>query len=446
MTGFTIVSVDSDLPVLRAAAGLPEIGAGTELDPHFSLGRGAFAEVISVTMPGTTVALALKRFSPGVSDTARTGELIAELHRRLSTLPPSVWLRSCAGVPLWFGQISEDGGAPLPALLSFDLRAVGYVSLEEILDDGCAGLLSMDLGDRIELARSFAEGAAVFEDLGLLHSDINPPNLFVDLDNRRVALIDVDGGALAGVGDGIPEACGKADDFLAPELADQTSAAGVSVSSERWSYGITVSYLLLGTHPLYFLRSLGGKVIDEYQHSFVWPDVDLASDLVSDGAAIDYPAWKADVDQLPSEITNQVRNLLAGHADPSLRPSAWSWALALQPGPPWFEVISAATTVTAGRDVEVTWWAPRASTVTVAGVTGLPARGSALIPVAASGPIRLEAANSYGTAEGWTDPVAVFRGPPSPILRVPRFMPSALPRIRLPAPLLLTGSQPWRQS
>jgi serine/threonine protein kinase len=298
----------------------------------------------------------------------------------------------------------------------------------------------MDLGDRIELARSFAETAALFEDLEFLHSDINPPNLFVDLDNLRVAVIDVDGGALVGVGDGVPEACGKSDDFLAPELADPTSGATVTAFSERWSYGITVSYLLLGTHPIFFLRSLGGRVIEEYQDSFTWPDVDLASDLVNEGIAADYPVWKADVEQLSGEVAEHFRTLLAGHADPSLRPSAWGWALALQPGPPWFEEISASGAVMVGGKVPVSWWAPRASSVTVAGITGLPARGSLLVAVAASGPIRLEAANAYGTTESWTDPVAVFRAlPPPPLLRVPRLRPPALPRLRLPTPPLPAG-------
>lgn len=426
-----MVSVDSDLAVLRAEAGLADIAAGTKLDRHSCLGQGAFAEVISVSVAATTVPLALKRFTED-SSAVRAARLVAQLHGRLSGLAPAVWLRSCAGMPFWSGALSENGGTPFSALVSLDLRAVGYLSLEEILDEGCAGLLGMDLGDRLELARSFAETATVFEDLGLLHADINPPNLFVDLDNRRVALIDSDGGAMVGVGDGIPEACGKADDFLAPELADPTSTVAVSVTSERWSYGISVCYLLLGTHPLFFLRSLGAQVIGEYQQSFIWPDVDLASDLVSDGTAADYPDWKLDADQLHGEVADQIRCLIAGHADPTLRPTALAWTLALQPGPPWFDTISVTTTTPAGGNVEVTWWAPRASTVTVAGVTGLPARGSTLVTVTTSGPIRLEAANSYGTAEGWTDPIAVLRDLTPPVLRLPRLVLPTTPRIEAP--------------
>lgn len=412
MSGCTIVSVTSELPALRNDLGAAALRVGDRLELTGQVGVGGFGEVAGAR-PGFGVGLPLvvKTLIPGIGDPSKAIRIVSELHRRLNNRSTPDWVERAKGFPYWSGSIRHDDGRVVPAFVSVDLNGLGYIALEEILDAGGGPLLELELIQRVELAMRFAATAALFEELGFVHADLNAPNIFVHLDESDVAVIDVDGGALLCSGDDMPTANGKADEFLAPELGDPLAAVPVNEESERWSQGITLSYLLLGTHPLFFLRSLGSVVIDQYLARFVWPAIDPHCDLVLPENAAPYTEWLEEVEELPSELLQVFRTLLAGFNVPSHRPSGWDWMLALQAGTPFFEEVSVSDATVVGDPVTVSWWAPWAASVEVGGQVGLPARGTVSVFLAITGPISLVARNAFGTAEASTASVAVLRVP-----------------------------------
>jgi hypothetical protein len=440
---YRVVTTTSSCDGLRRRVGGPEVRDGDTIECADTIGSGKFGVVAGVTVVGRPGRPAvLKRlFAP--ADGALTGlRVVADLHRALNRLPDLEWAAHGFGVPYWAGEVEAADGTRGVGLLGVDLRDLGYVSLEDVIEARGASLFDLSLDDRSQLAASFAEGQALLERIRFLHADINPPNVFVNLPARAAAFIDVDGGALQQSGHERPTAAGKIDDFLAPELGGP-GPGSVCRASEQWSVGVGVGYLLLGAHPLFFLRNLGRNVVREYLDNFHWPEIDQASDLFSDQRSDAYGPWLEEVRQLPGETRELFQRMLAGYDDPVLRPSAWDWAMALQGGPPWFERVTVVTPVVLGRTTTVAWWAPRAASVSVDDLTGLPPRGAVEIEVRRTGPLSLVASNLFGTCRMESDVVTVVTFPAPAGLAVPVPVPVVSPSlVRQPKPSVPVSSVP----
>lgn len=396
MERLRIETVVSQLPALAAATGCPVLAAGDELLVDDVAEAGAFG-VVRRGRPasGPTADLVVKRFGLRPVDADRALRVVAELHRRLSERPVVEWRDAAWGLPYLAARVRTDAGAVMAATVGLNLCTRGFVSLETVLDQRLDDLLALPLVERLRLAADFATGQALWETVGLVHSDVNPPNLFVDLTARRAVVIDFDGGGLQGGPDEQPATRGKSDDFAAPEIG---TGSPITPETERWSTGIAVSYLLLGTHPLFFLRAFSLQTLAAYRARWNWPDMDPAATLAADGVAGDYQGWREEIDQLSSECCGLFRALIDSADGNRPRPSPLDWLLGLQPSPPWFQDLQIPAVAVAGEVFTVSWWAPLAASVEVAGATGLAARGSCRLRLRSGGRIVLRAVNPAGTA------------------------------------------------
>jgi serine/threonine protein kinase len=344
----------------------------------------------------------------------------------LETLGHTDWQAHLIGLPYWVGKVRGDDGTSLTALVSVDVRGLGYDSLENVLEAGAETILTLPLDARMRLASSFVSAQSLFEDIGFVHADMNPPNLFLNPHARDAVLVDFDGGAFVSEGQ-VPAAWGKVDDFLAPELMEVSANTGalIGVESERWSVGIAISYLLLGAHPLFFLRSLGRDVVSSYRQQYVWPAVDPTSDLVLTDNLPAYGPWLNEVKQLPVEVRETFYRLVDGYGSPATRPGPFEWAVALQDGKPWFESVSVTgAPVLAGDSVTISWWAPRAASVMIGHLGKFDARGSVEMTLFRTQAISLVASNLFGETSTTTQEVTVLSAPslpPGMLAQRPRF-------------------------
>jgi serine/threonine protein kinase len=82
------------------------------------------------------------------------------------------------------------------------MRRVTGKPLNKILDDvnDLNAYINLSWANRIELCRQFVEGMHILYSLRIIHADLNGQNLMIDMAQGTLAIIDCDGGAVAGTG------------------------------------------------------------------------------------------------------------------------------------------------------------------------------------------------------------------------------------------------------
>ncbi len=158
---------------------------------------------------------------------------------------------------------------------------------------------------------------------GLAHSDLSPNNIMVDSANGTLNLIDLDGLVVPGF---LPPQVLGTPDYIAPEVLS-ARVSGPSIASDRHALAVLLYQLLLFRHPL-----KGPKVYS--------PDVeeDERLSLGETALYIDHPVDKTNRPKRsfwPTSLLGQTlknlfeRSFMRGLTDPSARPSAGEWELAL---------------------------------------------------------------------------------------------------------------------
>lgn len=445
-------------------ADLPRAGAVIKLGED--VGRGGFATVFAVeSVDGVAPSRPLlakvfddsalrgvkgggERIAAGVSD------LIARLEGRVD----DDWLDLLLALPFCIVFADRQGQISLTGLM-LDLRALGYEPSPFGDTAEMARYLARPLVDRQELAASFARKAELFEDVGLVHGDLNGQNLLVSYSKRDIQVIDFDAGVLVVRGDEYPLTPGKPDGFMPPEVKQPSAPGQIDISafvppSERWSVACIVGYLLFGSHPAFFLEEISAASIRDYARAVPgWPEIDPHSALftsTSENRAA-YPKMRAVFDSLPDEVVATFRQLFAAGLSADHRPAASEWirTLTILRSPPRFiEVVTDGACVIASMPVTVTWRAEGTASVEVRVVYprgearslgAFPGAGSASVELPESAGFVLTACNSYGEVHAVAGPIRVL---PAPALAVNR---PTRPSIGRP-PVDWPRSAPYRHS
>lgn len=174
----------------------------------------------------------------------------------------------------------------------------------------------------------------------VIHSDINPSNLFIKLNTEELILLDLDSGCVIGKSEATT--FGKIGDFLAPEIMSQIIQAQKvnkvptpkgTLESDLWAVGVAISYLIFVRHPLCIFKAINQNTYSEYKSKFTWPDFNPSESYINKNSikyfeevvikVLNHPAFK-ELKQLFSKLIND------GYDDPDKRPSSENWINAIQ--------------------------------------------------------------------------------------------------------------------
>jgi len=451
VTTLTVTATLSVAESLRVSVNGPAVTVGTVLRVGAEIGSGGFGTVSACTVAGASApagAIVVKQFSGNGADPRRNADVVADLHRALELLTTD-WTPHCWGVPYWVGNVISATGQQGVAWVGADLSARGFEPLADLLEDRQDDLIAQPLPRRLELVAHFAAGQVVRDAAGFVHADINPENVFVNLATGHVQVIDVDSGVVRWAGTELPLTTGKADEFLAPEIINAAGVPDITVvgpDSERWATGLTACILLLGVHPLFFLRTLGPVAIAGYAQRYTWPVIAPHDPLYQPTNDAFYRGWRRTVDQLPDTVTGVIQQLLGpGYTTPALRPDPQAWLDSLTAEPPTIELISYPRVVHQHTAFAISWTTHRAATVELTSSRNprrygpYPPNGVAQIVLSATGDtITLTARNAFGETTATTDAILVLRRPALPQSLTPSVHP-ARPSL---APLAVSAVRP----
>jgi serine/threonine protein kinase len=209
------------------------------------------------------------------------------------------------------------------------MRRVRGKTLHQILDDvhDLNAYINLPWTNRLELCRQFVEGMHILYSLRIVHADLNGQNLMIDMAQGQLAIIDLDGGTVAGTGL-TPVTIGKLEPgWLAPEIMmklAQTTARQqipVGIAVDLWATACGVHHLLLGLAPFFFMAQQAQ--IADYLSRYTWPQLRGLQGISTHNA----PAFGY-YERVYQQ--NPVKRLLEfafqrGYLDPAQRPTAYQW-------------------------------------------------------------------------------------------------------------------------
>lgn len=195
------------------------------------LGRGGLtetfvADVVSATSARRARRAVVKRLHPNLADDRAAIARVAEEARVLASL-------DSPRIPELIG-VGEDGGLPFLAMTYIEgcpVIELGAVSWQETLAIG------LDLADALACAHA----------AGVVHRDLSGRNVLVDADGRA-ALVDF-GVARADDRARITRS-GAVVGTPASMSPEQARGEPAQPSSDVWAWGVLLSTLLTGAHPL----------------------------------------------------------------------------------------------------------------------------------------------------------------------------------------------------
>lgn len=207
------------------------------------------------------------------------------------------------------------------------MRKVAGQSFGQILEDDLNAYINLSWKQRIEFCRQFVEGMHVLYSLRVIHADLNGQHLMLDMSQRTLAILDLDGGAVAGTGTA-PVVIGKWEPgWLAPQimaaLARTTARQpiNVTIQADLWSVACGVHHLLFGLSPFFFLAQQ--PQIARYLATYQWPQLSGLDGLaIQNRHAFDY--YKRAYQQSPAHRLLEF-SFRRGYLDPAQRPIAYQW-------------------------------------------------------------------------------------------------------------------------
>jgi serine/threonine protein kinase len=424
---------------------------GTTLRLGRKVGAGGFATVFTVESidgkPPSRPLLAKVFHDSALSAVPGGAQRIAKgigaLIDKLEQLPADRWCYELLALPYCVAFARWKGRSALVALM-LDLGALGYEACPLGDTDELKRYLARTVDERQELARAFAEKAALLEEVGLVHADLNRENLLVRYTPPDVQVLDVDAGVLIERGDERPLTPGKTDGFMPPEIKQPDAPGQIDLdayvpAAERWSIGCLVGYLLFAAHPVFYLEEISAASIAAYATERPgWPVIDQRSPLftTADENRVAYPNMLSLFEDVPTEVGRTFQKLFFAGPDADSRPTASEWCEALstmRTPPELIDLQLDAACVLAGMSVTLSWQTKRAAAVEVwlteAGrsprlLGSVPTTGSLALPLERDSSIELVARNSYGEVRQVAGTVCVLPMPAITRYRIPRPRPA----------------------
>ena len=220
-----------DLGFLAPAQGADEIG---RLGPYRILGvvgAGGMGIVFRAHDPHLERIVALKVMLPGLAASATARQ------RFLREARAAAAIQHDRVVAVY--QVGEDRGVPYLAMPF--LRG-------ESLDTRLQRETRLEVREALRITAQAAEGLAAIHDLGLIHRDIKPGNLFLEGDGARVKILDFGLARATGAETQLTQegSIVGSPAFMAPEQASRTPLDG---RADLFSLGCVLYLMLTGALP-----------------------------------------------------------------------------------------------------------------------------------------------------------------------------------------------------
>jgi serine/threonine protein kinase len=300
---------------------------------------------------------------------------VLDTKRRRSGASPLFQVPALLAVPqFWFE--GQWNGQTVCGYGAVRLDTLGYRPFDRFTDGDPARTRlyrTTPTKHRFRMAADFAEGMHLLSEVGFLHGDLNPENLFIHLKDGHLAIIDFDSGGI----DGQPGTWGKpTSDWIAPEIIAALAAGNlrpkVTPESDAWSLGIGIHYLICLFHPLAYLKDLGGQTLSAYFQRERWPNLRSGSPLAHPINGRGLPRYIHALTHLPRPAYNLFDEFLnAGTLNPANRPVPLLWQQAFQGQirPPTIQFFTADhPVILPGQAVTLAWWVDNAAQVELVGV------------------------------------------------------------------------------
>lgn len=391
--------------------------------------------------------------------------------RRAAQDPALQTLPALRALPQFSFQ-GQMGGQPVFGYSAARLDTAGYVPFDKILDPSedpeprDRYLSELTLEDRLVLAHELAEGVHALRELSYLHGDINPPNLFVNIGECHVALIDFDSGAVTDSPNDAPSTFGKKTEgeWVAPEILDQIlkhrSGSGplevhVDRFTDDWALTVGIHYLLLLCGPFFVLQRSSSATIRDYVTRFRWPNYDGSDPLFTPELEDGHAGYLEILQELPDAVRKRMENALNGGAlNRVRRVLPYQWVVDLGGARETLEILlfqAEPEIVLEGQPVRLTWRVEGSRWVSIDGGIGeVDEAGSCVAVPAESAFYVLTAMARGGATLAETAYVQVLPFPQIRSLNIPeprleytavlRGLHVAAPSIRLDAPTIRVAS------
>lgn len=341
-----------------------------------------------------------------------------------------------------FAFTAKLHGKPVRGYAALRLDTCGYVRFDSFTEADDPNRLQeyqlLSLRDRIQMAGDFVEAFDLLAVMGFVHGDINPQNLFVNIAEKRLAVIDFDSGAVVEQAGDQPGTWGKPGDWLALEITQQlcgkrgSGRVVVNILSDLWSVGVGVHYLLFLFHPLFYLRDLGGNTLKAYVSPGTrgWPHIAANDPLFNAANAPMYGPYIRRVAKLPTSLRNAFARLInRGTLEPNKRPTPQEWQAAFKKAfaPAMirrFEVD--ASIILAGKTVTLSWDVENAERLYIDGVGDVTGQTQIRITIRQDTSFTLRVVDANGVVVAQTLPTVRVCYLPNLTMKLP----SALPYLR----------------
>jgi len=242
---------------------------------------GGFGSIYKTSIPGySNIEFAVKIFNANDQKHGyeTINSLITQINRTSTNSKGSIaTITSLKALPL-FSFKGKFKGKEVFGYVTYFLDKK-FVSLDDILTDRKrreAYAKSISLDQRLLLVHQFCTGLAVLENIGYIHADINAQNIFIDMDNLELVIIDFDSGAMTNGDKKMPSTWGKPNEWIAPEIRKQMSnkntSLHISIHTDRFAAMVGIHYLIFMQPPYCFLKNISEPTMNDYLKKYQWPN------------------------------------------------------------------------------------------------------------------------------------------------------------------------------
>lgn len=164
-----------------------------------------------------------------------------------------------------------------------NLKSFGMIDFEKVLNqDGpyFDSFIERDFTEKIQLCYQLSKGFRFLSQIGFIHADITPDNLFIHPSEPLCIIIDFDSGAVVDRLNENPSTIGKLSDWGAPEIniersKDVTRSITINLMMDAWSVAVGLHSILAGCGPMCFLSELTERSLRSYSKHYRWPAMDV---------------------------------------------------------------------------------------------------------------------------------------------------------------------------
>ncbi|MCL2072674.1 MAG: serine/threonine-protein kinase [Marinilabiliaceae bacterium] len=150
---------------------------------------------------------------------------------------------------------------------------------------------------RVKFIYDLLEGFVALERMKFIYADLNPKNFYINIQARKLCLIDYDSG---GVNEE-PETIGKPGAWQAPEIANGERYTA-NLLTDYWSVAMAVHYFYFPYEPFFYLSGQSKKLMQEYFANNQYPEINEKDRNFNKDETIRYNNYISILNRLPQKI------------------------------------------------------------------------------------------------------------------------------------------------